>query len=196
MAQCSNCGNTLVFRYSFAAVKCCEQCGHVVSTDPLSKVDYKNMPVPEEYCMDLIHKHAMVGGNKGTITGRLRYFYEEGYLNKWPLCFDTYHTWICESLGRYFVLSASEAGMFGTGLGVEDAVYHGGIRYTVDSIHDAHGYSLQGEMPNFDAYFFEFKSIECSCEDDLLIIHQMKDGSQIFFTGRDITYKELISILR
>lgn len=195
MAQCKNCGNTLLFKYRSSEVKCCEQCGHIVSADLLSKVNDVSIPIPDEYCMDLVHKHAYIESERGTITGRIRYFYEEGYMNKWPLCFESYHVWICESLGRYFVLNASQPGSFNNDLWVEETVVYKGVEYHVDSIHEAFGYSLVGEMPKFDSYFFKFKSIECSCEGNLLVIHQQEDGSQIFFTGRDITYKELISIL-
>jgi hypothetical protein len=196
MVQCRNCGNHLLFRYNFTIAKVCEQCGHVVSSDLLDKSLYKPFPVPDEYCLDLIHKTVSLKKTQGMVTGRLRYFYTEGYLNKWPLCFEGKHLWICESMGHYFMLMPSQVGNFEKDLEVEDTVTHEGVTYSVDAIHQALGYSMEGELPDFDTYFSEFSSIECSNGKQILIIHQNPQDVQIFFTGMDITFNEIISILR
>lgn len=196
MAQCRNCGNQLLFRYHFTVAKVCEQCGYMVSTDSLYKSLYKPEPVPDEYCLDLIHKAVSLKKTQGIVTGRLRYFYSEGYLNKWPLCFEGKHLWICESMGHYFMLLPSLVGTFSKDLEVEDTVTHEGISYSVDAIHQASDYSMEGELPDFDTYFSKFSSIECSNGKQILIIHQDAQGAQIFFTGMEITFNEIISILR
>ncbi len=193
MVKCGNCGNFLTFRYQFTLVKCCDHCGYIVSSN--TQVTFKCYPPPNEFSLDLIHKTITVQKTKGIVTGKLRYFYTEGYLNKWAVCLDKQHFWLCESLGHYFVLMGSQKETFNKKLGLGNKITVDDKAYFVDAIHTALGYSLEGELPDFDTYFSSFKSIECSNGADLLIIHQDNQGNQKFFKGVDISFNEIITTL-
>ncbi|HTF80289.1 MAG TPA: hypothetical protein VL947_01135 [Cytophagales bacterium] len=195
MISCTRCGTVHVFKYSSSAVGLCTQCQYTVSDETTNLVPYRSFPIPQEYCLDLLNKEVSLGHIKGVITGKLRYFYTEGYLNKWAFCFSGQHLWLCESLGTYFLLKPSQVGRFASDLKPGDAVSHDQTNYTVDAIHKALGYSLEGETPHFDTYFSAFDSIECSMDNEILMIHRSNAGQEIFFTGSHIDFHDIKPLL-
>lgn len=192
MTSCSYCQTYNLYRYTYTVSKICESCNHIVSQNATKTCDYKPLAVPKEYCLDLLNTTISLVDIQGTITGRLRYFYNEGYLNKWAFYSDNKCTWLCESMGNYFLLAQSEHGYFADDLKVNDTITQNEVNYTVDAVYNAIGYSMQGELPDFDTNFTTFKSIECSFDNQILIIHENEQNEQVYFTGIDIEFDEII----
>lgn len=195
MAHCANCSNQLLFKYSFTSIKACNQCGHLVSITNNSP-QYKPLPIPDEYCLEILDKKLKINNIDGVVTGRLRYFYDEGYMNKWAFCFNNKYFWLCESVGHYFVLMPSQAASFSKDLEAGDYLVYEDINYSIDATHSCIGYSLEGELPNFDHYLSAFWSIECSNQKQVFIIHQNTNNVQVAFTGMEINFSEISGILK
>jgi hypothetical protein len=183
--DCTYCHSTLLYNYDYTSIKLCTNCGHV---QDISGTKHQVTPYQQhdQRAEALLNKKINVSGKVFTLTGLICYHYTEGYMNLWSAYNGENYLWLGESLGVYFILGQTEQVNVKSlipKIELEDTFTFKEKEFEIDAYSIVKGFSIWGELPYFPFQYSEFGSVECSNEQNILIINCYDREYQESFKG-------------
>lgn len=193
LVNCPYCNLHAHTKYRYTEIFLCSYCKKPIARNKNNSSQIQLASKPEESKFDLMHKSFVYNNHHYQITGYIRYFYTEGYLYQWAAYNHNAYIWLCESLGKWFILAPEKeyTNINVPQLRVNNTFSYKGQKYTVDELSVFYNYYMEGELPDFAYMHNKGISIECSSHDELIQFNVFPDNQIEMYKGQCVDFKKL-----